>query len=285
MNKSYKSIWNESLGTYVAASEAVTSGGRKVSSGRKARRAPERALSSQIVLEQRIVFDAALPATVLDVAADTDSADGASEQTHDEPEPEEPVVAPAATTTASDETPAADEVAADTDADTDTSADADVDADTEQANSDDSEPVDTGATEATGADATAEETADTTAADDLATDDTAVVDADERVEIIFVDAVAAIPDEEADEHFRSQHTFLSNGNGALAVDFVGRYERLADDFKQVQERTGLPPLELPRLQAARRAAKYATYYTPRTRDLVARRYRRDIELFGYEFGG
>ncbi|MFC3686650.1 DUF4347 domain-containing protein, partial [Hydrogenophaga luteola] len=191
MNKSYKSIWNESLGTYVAASEAATSGGRKVSSGRKARRAPERALSSQIVLEQRIVFDAALPATVLDVATDTGSADSAAEQTSDEPEADQPVVAPATSTTAtaSDETPVGEEVAADTDTSAD--ADADADADTELAGSDETAPVDAGATEATGADTTAEETADTMASDDLATDEAAVSDTDERVEIIFVDAVAA----------------------------------------------------------------------------------------------
>jgi chondroitin 4-sulfotransferase 11 len=100
----------------------------------------------------------------------------------------------------------------------------------------------------------------------------------------FAAAVAAIPDSEADEHFRSQHTFLAGRNGELAADFVGRYEKLADDFALVRERTGLPDIELPRLQAARTAAKYAAYYTPATRDLVARRFRRDIELFGYEFG-
>ena len=70
MNKSYKSIWNESLGTYVAASEVAVSGGRKVSSARKSRRAPERAVSSQLALEQRIVFDAALPATVIETNTD-----------------------------------------------------------------------------------------------------------------------------------------------------------------------------------------------------------------------
>ena len=70
MNKSYKSIWNESLGTYVAAAETAASSGRKVSSARKSRRAPERAHSSQIALEQRIVFDAAMPATVLETQVD-----------------------------------------------------------------------------------------------------------------------------------------------------------------------------------------------------------------------
>jgi hypothetical protein len=100
----------------------------------------------------------------------------------------------------------------------------------------------------------------------------------------FVAAVASIPDDDADEHFRAQHTFLTNRKGEVVADFVGRYERLADDFEVVRKKTGLPAVELPRLQAARTVAKYAAYYTPKTRDIVAERFRRDIELFGYEFG-
>ncbi len=101
----------------------------------------------------------------------------------------------------------------------------------------------------------------------------------------FVAAVASIPDSEADEHFRSQYTFLLNKRGEISADFVGRYERLSDDFRIVRERTGLPEIELPRLQAAPTAAKYLAFYTPETRELVAERFRRDIEMFGYEFGG
>jgi hypothetical protein len=100
----------------------------------------------------------------------------------------------------------------------------------------------------------------------------------------FVTAVASIPDSEADEHFRSQHTFLTNAKGELDADFVGRYERLADDFQIVQQKTGLPTIELPRLQAARSVAKYAPFYTPKTRDIVGERFRKDVEMFGYEFG-
>ncbi len=67
MNVVYKSIWNEALGTYVAAAETAASGGRQTSSARRARRMPARDPSNPIVLEQRIVFDGALPATVGEV--------------------------------------------------------------------------------------------------------------------------------------------------------------------------------------------------------------------------
>ena len=60
MNKAHKSIWNESLGTYVAASEAVASGGSKTSSTRKARRHLGRSPTQRLALEPRIVFDGAM---------------------------------------------------------------------------------------------------------------------------------------------------------------------------------------------------------------------------------
>ncbi|MFB3041791.1 MAG: sulfotransferase family 2 domain-containing protein [Candidatus Poribacteria bacterium] len=101
----------------------------------------------------------------------------------------------------------------------------------------------------------------------------------------FVDAVVAIPDEQADEHFRSQNPYLTNSKGETAVDFVGRYENLEADFRYVAERIGLPStIELPRLQAARHSVNYVDYYTKETREIVAHRFREDIERFAYCFG-
>jgi len=100
----------------------------------------------------------------------------------------------------------------------------------------------------------------------------------------FVEAVATIPDEEADDHFRSQHTFVTNARGDVAIDFLGKFETLALDFGRVCERLGLPSLALPRVQAANTPKRYTAFYTPRTRDIVASRFSEDVQLFRYEFG-
>lgn len=101
----------------------------------------------------------------------------------------------------------------------------------------------------------------------------------------FVKAVASISDCAADEHFRSQSTFLMTEPGRVGVDFVGRYENLQSDFRYVSQKIGLPAgVGLPRLQAARNTANYVDYYTLETRIIVSDRFREDIETFAYHFG-
>jgi chondroitin 4-sulfotransferase 11 len=70
---------------------------------------------------------------------------------------------------------------------------------------------------------------------------------------------------------------------AIAVDFVGRYERLQHDFDVVCARIGHPLAALPHVFATERAA-YPDYYDDRTRAIVERLYARDIAAFEYRFG-
>ncbi|MEE8222068.1 MAG: DUF4347 domain-containing protein, partial [Nitrosomonadaceae bacterium] len=66
MNKTFKSLWNETSGTYVAAPEETTASGRKTSSTRARKRMPSRAPTQRLALEPRIVFDGALPVAAAD---------------------------------------------------------------------------------------------------------------------------------------------------------------------------------------------------------------------------
>ena len=74
-------------------------------------------------------------------------------------------------------------------------------------------------------------------------------------------------------------------DGELCVDFVIRYEHLAEDLQQVCNRVGLPELELPHLKSGmrQRGHHYSEYYDDTTRALVAERHANDIRLFGYRF--
>jgi hypothetical protein len=82
-------------------------------------------------------------------------------------------------------------------------------------------------------------------------------------------------------HLAEQARFVCDASDRVLVDFVGRFETLEKDFRTVCRRlkTEAP---LPRLNASQRD-DYRSYYDERTRALVAQRYRRDIDVFGYAF--
>jgi hypothetical protein len=73
--------------------------------------------------------------------------------------------------------------------------------------------------------------------------------------------------------------------GRIAVDRVLRYERLDAELAELAATLGLPALALPRARSEYRAerAHYSTYYSDRTRALVGRWYRREIDALGYRF--
>ena len=100
----------------------------------------------------------------------------------------------------------------------------------------------------------------------------------------FVDAVAEIPDEEADEHFRSQHRFVCDRAGEVVVDLLGRFESLEADWARVCDLLELPHEGLPRTQVSGRPERYERYYSPGTRERAGNRFAGDVELFGYRFG-
>jgi Sulfotransferase family len=72
-------------------------------------------------------------------------------------------------------------------------------------------------------------------------------------------------------------------DGAVAVDFVGRFESLSEDLASILETVGVETdLALPKTNVSE-SGDYRRYYSPELRDQVAEWYRPEIELFGYEF--
>lgn len=80
-----------------------------------------------------------------------------------------------------------------------------------------------------------------------------------------------------------QHAYVYDADGEWLVDFIGYYEHLERDFAKVCERLEIRA-DLPRVNTSVHR-DYRSYYTAATRDLVAEHFRRDIEMFGYEFEG
>lgn len=78
-----------------------------------------------------------------------------------------------------------------------------------------------------------------------------------------------------------QKDFVTDSEGTLIVDFVGRYESLSKDFLQVCEVLNINA-SLPHINKSSHR-NYRSYYSAETRSLVEENFSEDIELFGYTF--
>jgi hypothetical protein len=83
--------------------------------------------------------------------------------------------------------------------------------------------------------------------------------------------------------YTNQIEYLVDMNGTLLVDFVGRFERLQQDFDQVCSVLGIETRLLPRLNHGSRHEHYSQYYSDEMREFVSERYKSDIEYFGFAF--
>lgn len=91
--------------------------------------------------------------------------------------------------------------------------------------------------------------------------------------------VCAIPDKYADRHFVCQSYLIHDRDGHMLVDEVFKFENLARDYEPIREKYDLAPL--PHYNKTKKG-NWMDYYDLKTARMVYRKYRRDIEEFGYQ---
>lgn len=86
---------------------------------------------------------------------------------------------------------------------------------------------------------------------------------------------------DAPRFFMPQFGWISDEGGEIIIDFIGRYETLADDFASVCGQLGITRA-LPHVRKSDHA-HYSEYYQDDTREIIGTWFRKDIEMFGYHF--
>lgn len=96
----------------------------------------------------------------------------------------------------------------------------------------------------------------------------------------FVDWINGKDLTSCDAHIRLQTRLFP----AKHVNFIGRLESFDDDIRYVAKVLGYTINEVPRINSTQQAREhYSKFYTERTKQIIAKKYKDDIEAFGYKF--
>jgi len=83
--------------------------------------------------------------------------------------------------------------------------------------------------------------------------------------------------------FQPQWWFVCDDKNRIIINFVGKLENIYEDIKVI-EKVLNKEIKIPKInQSSRGSQSYRDYYTDETKAIVHSIYKKDIELFGYEF--
>ena len=81
---------------------------------------------------------------------------------------------------------------------------------------------------------------------------------------------------------RPQLYWMRDFSGSIPLDYIGRFENLAEDFQKICAQVGAANIALPH-EIKGTNEDYRDYYDDASRNIITDIYKREIEMFGYSF--
>lgn len=84
---------------------------------------------------------------------------------------------------------------------------------------------------------------------------------------------------------KNQLDWFLDQNQEVAVDFIGKFENLNEDWEIIRKKLGVDK-KLPHKNINQSSDRkhYTDYYTEKTKDIIREKFIKDIEYFNYKFG-
>ena len=101
------------------------------------------------------------------------------------------------------------------------------------------------------------------------------------LKFIFTDKPNSLRASHVRSYFDPSYRMFDQNDRQL-VDFIGRFEKLQEEFEEVCRMIGVAPQKLPHLNKSEHET-YSQYYDLESKELVELKFRKDIEHFGYTF--
>ena len=95
----------------------------------------------------------------------------------------------------------------------------------------------------------------------------------------FVNYVSNLDMENCDIHLRLQCRLIDLDH----IDYIGRFETFSDDFRSICQKLDIPIDCLKHGNKSSRDKDYREYYNDKLYEKVYQIYRKDIQIFGYQF--
>lgn len=81
---------------------------------------------------------------------------------------------------------------------------------------------------------------------------------------------------------RPQIYWIKSFDRSIKLDYIGRFEKLAEDFQKICKYLSIPYIELPH-ESKGTGEDYRQYYDKESIDIISDTYREEIRLFNYSF--